>query len=195
MEDHRRHLNELTDIELTARTREGDQSAFDALLFRYMPVIRSRAGRYAGIAGADREDFVQEGMLALFRAARGYQEARQTEFGAYASRSIHNAMLTLIKKNRKTAGDIVSIEQMGEEYLSGRLARPPATPEDDVILSEYGSSRQRKIMALLSDFEQRVLDLYLGGHTYQQIAASLNTSSKAIDNALQRVKRKLRPVG
>ena len=185
------------DEDIVRLVRDGDAAAFPILLDRYLPVLRSRAWRYCSIAGADVEDFIQEGMFALFRAVRGYNNASGAGFGAYAVACINNSMSTAVKKHFKDSRHIspVCLYDLDEQNLyqqapSDFRAKPV---EDSYLDQEAIVLRARQIETLLSEFEQQVLRLYLNGHTYQKIAVVLSTTTKAVDNALQRVRRKLRP--
>jgi len=187
----------LSDRRLVGLVQQGDMSAFTVLSERYLPVLNKRAGRYAGIIGTDIEDFVQEGLLALFRAVKGYELNAGTQFGTYAITCINNAMVDAIRaymKNKKRSSHLY-IDELDEHKLSSlmRSASRRNPVEDTYLDLETFHLRTRQIETLLSEFEQQVLRLYLGGHTYQQISSILDTATKAVDNALQRVRRKLRP--
>jgi RNA polymerase sporulation-specific sigma factor len=176
------------DSELAAAAKQGSDSAFQALLERYLPVIRSRANRYAAVVGQDVEDFIQEGMLALFRAVRGFDEASGFRFKTYAVTCINNSMASAIKKHMKNFVAELPLEENDD-------SRDTMQPEDMFIEQEDSAKLLWQIQSLLSDFERRVLKLYLRGNSYQEIGGALNAAPKAVDNALQRVRRKLRPGG
>jgi len=183
--------------ELLGLVQDGTAAdAFDRLLERYMPVIRFNAGRYAGVFGADIEDLRQEAMITLFRAAKGFDVTAGNSFSAYATASINNAMAAIAKKSFKSSQGYsgINLDELDSSQLSLRVAgNTSVRPVEDQFLDrEAKLDRESKIAALLSDFERRVLRLYLGGHSYQQISGVLRVSTKAVDNALQRVRRKLR---
>lgn len=187
----------LNEMELVRRAEAGDTAAFDLLCEQYMPVLQGRAGRYSSIVGVDVEDFVQEGMLALYRAVKGFDPDAGIQFRTYAVTCINNSMASAIKshmKNFSRRGGI-QIDEMDEQTLHRQtmLLADDMLVEDLFIQKEMNTQRQRQIEILLSDFERQVLVLYLSGQSYQEIANVLSTTTKAVDNALQRVRRKLRP--
>lgn len=171
-----------SDEELARLAVEGDRDAFAVLSDRYLPIIHSRANRYSSIVGVELEDFQQEGLLALYRAARGYQNDGQAAFRTYATTCINNSMTTAIRRHmrQRKQESALSLEQL-DLAQAGELSDREAVRE----LSD-------QIQAQLSPFERQVLLLYLSGHSYAQIAQLLSTSAKPVDNALQRVRRKLR---
>ncbi len=173
------------DKELVQKARAGLVTAFDELLECYMPTIKSRANRYAGVVGRDVEDFIQEGMLALFRAVKGFDENSGFKFKTYAVTCINNSMASAIKKRMKNLGS--------ELPLAEDESQGSAQTEDLVLEQENEAQLLSHIRLLLSGFELKVLKLYLMGNSYREIAASLNAGHKAVDNALQRIRRKLRP--
>jgi RNA polymerase sporulation-specific sigma factor len=178
---------EALDSELAAAAKQGLDSAFQALLERYLPVIRSRANRYAAVVGQDVEDFIQEGMLALVRAVRGFDEASGFLFKTYAVTCINNSMASAIKKHMRNFVAELPLEETGDD------ARDTMQPEDMFIEQEDSAKLLWQIQSLLSDFEREVLRHYLRGQSYQEIGVALAAAPKAVDNALQRVRRKLRP--
>lgn len=185
-----------SDGELASMVRGGDSDAFSALSSRYMPAMRSGAGRCAKLCGADTEDFMQDALMALFRAAKGYDPTAGTMFSTYAISSINNAMTAGLKRYlrnaRRHAG--VNIDDIDEWQLQSRFRKDiPIKPVEDMYLDgEDIKQRELQIETLLSNFERRVLRLYLAGYSYRQISELLLISTKAVDNALQRVRRKLR---
>jgi len=187
----------MSDDELVLLVKGGDPSAFTALSDRYLPALQSRAGRYANVAGIDMEDFLQEGLFALFRAAKGFDPETGARFSTYAITCINNSMTDAIKAHMKNLrrSSHLCIEDLDHRTLSEAMAANPQahSVEDTYLDQEHSTLRTLQIENLLSDFEQRVLKLYLRGLTYQQISVILSTATKAVDNALQRVRRKLRP--
>lgn len=182
----------MTDGQLVLYIQQGDHSVFSLLSERYLPLVHRRAARYSNIVGVDVEDFVQEGLLALFKAAKGYDFRQGIQFNTYAVTCIHNSLASAIKAHMKNVrqgsvswGDL-------EEQPFQKAAYQDKPVEDIYLEMEASSLRTRQIETLLSNFEQQVLKMYLSGHPYHQIASILSTSTKAVDNALQRVRRKLR---
>ena len=187
--------DERSDRELVSSVKDGDTGAFDALAGRFMPAIKSAAGRFSGLYGMDAEDLFQEGMITLFRAVKNYNPLAETLFSTYAITCINNSMISAVKKHLRNsrASANVNFEELDS------LGSVPAAygyyqdKVGDIYLDkEAADIRELKIATLLSDFERQVLRLYLQGYTYRQSSEILSASSKAIDNALQRVRRKLR---
>lgn len=186
----------LTEIELVRLAKEDDSAAFSELYNQYMPILQRRAGRYSSIVGVDIEDFIQEGMLALYRAVKGYNPCAGIQFRTYAVTCINNSMASAIKNHMKTVHQRgLQIDEVDEQQLHKQttLRTGGMLVEDLYIQMETNSYLLRQIDSLLSDFERQVLKLYLGGQSYHKIAQVLSTTTKAVDNALQRVRRKLRP--
>lgn len=188
---------EPSEQELVELAKQEDAAAFAALSDRYMPVLQSRAGRYSNIVGVDTEDFVQEGMLALYRAVKGYDAATGIRFRTYAITCINNSMTSAIRTHMKDVhrGQSLNIDEIDEHSLHQQtsLHAGERMVEDIYFDRETSDHRARQIATLLSDFERQVLERYLSGQSYQHISHVLSTSTKAVDNALQRVRRKLRP--
>ena len=189
------------DDELVRAARTGDDTALTELLSRYRAFARIKARSYF-IVGADREDIVQEGMIGLYKAIRDFDEARESSFRAFAELCVTRQIITAIKTatrqkhgplnsyvsfNRPVAGD-----DDGERTLSDVLpGRTGADPADLVISAERIRMLQTHVDSVLSDLETEVLRLYVDGKSYQEIAGVLQRHVKSIDNALQRIKRKL----
>lgn len=190
-----------TDEQLVALVREGDEKAIDLLLKRYRHYARAKARSYF-LAGADKEDIVQEGMIGLFKAIRDYQEERNTAFRAFAELCITRQIITAIKTatrqkhiplnsyvslNKPTASETDDDRTLADSLgASGGL-----DPAELVISSEEIESIRSSMTRLLSSLETEVLHLYMDGKSYQEIADMLGRHVKSIDNALQRIKRKL----
>lgn len=185
-----------SEIELVQLANEGDPVAFSQLTERYYPFLQKRAGRYSNLVGVDTDDFVQEGLLALFRAVKSFDPSAGVKFRTYAFTCINNSMVSAIKKYMRNAQrqQGMQLDDMDEQNLYNQAGvLDDARPEDVFFAMETANHRARQIETLLSDFEQQVLRHYLDGRSYQEIADGLHTSTKAVDNALQRVRQKLRP--
>ena len=151
--------------------------------------------------GADREDIVQEGMIGLFKAIRDYKGDKSTSFKAFAelciTRQIITAIKTATRQKHIPLNSYVSLDKPVYDDESDRTlmdmleGSKSMDPEEMVINQEEFNTIEMKITELLSDLEREVLALYLDGQSYQEISAELNRHVKSIDNALQRVKRKL----
>ena len=185
----------LTDFELVTLVQSGSSTAFSTLTERYTPLLLSRAARYSNVAGAGPEDFLQEGLLALYRAAKTYA-LEKSRFSTYATTCIENAMTDAFRRfTRVSHPNTVYLNDFGEIALQREVAdlAQAALPEDIYDNGEQSKDWMRQIEDKLSIFERQVLALYLKGYTYQQTAVVVKSSPKAVDNALQRVRRKLRP--
>lgn len=155
------------------------------LVEQYRPLVFASAARFHGL---EFEDLVQEGMLGLWNAARRFDPSQGSSFGAFASLCIQRRMLAVAASHRKRAE--VSYEVF-EEELSTR-EDGTTDPEKLLILKEDVAAVQQRIRDILSPLEQQILQLYLEGMSYQQIAQKLEITPKAVDNGLQRLRRKLR---
>ena len=200
---HRDHLDDevRTDDELVLAARAGDDVALAELLTKYRNFARVKARSYF-LVGADREDIVQEGMIGLYKAIRDFNTEMQTSFRAFAelcvTRQIITAIKTATRQKHTPLNSYVSFnrpvvsDEDGDRVLGDVIPTVAITdPADLVISSERIRALQRHFDEVLSDLEAEVLRLYVEGKSYQEIAESLNRHVKSIDNALQRIKRKL----
>ena len=191
------------DEELVARARSGDDKAIETLLHRYRHYARAKARTYF-LAGADREDIVQEGMIGLFKAIRDFQVEKNTAFRAFAelciTRQIITAIKTATRQKHIPLNSYVSLNKPAAGGAEGEEDRPlsdalvgsaMADPAELVISAEEIASIKQSVGRLLSGLETEVLQLYMDGKSYQEIADMLGRHVKSIDNALQRIKRKL----
>ncbi len=203
MRRHREHWDDeqRSDDELVLAARAGDDVALAELLTKYRNFARVKARSYF-LVGADREDIVQEGMIGLYKAIRDFNPDMQTSFRAFAelcvTRQIITAIKTATRQKHTPLNSYVSFnrpvvsDEDGDRVLGDVI--PTAAicdPADLVISSERIRALQRHFDDVLSDLEAEVLRLYVEGKSYQEIAETLNRHVKSIDNALQRIKRKL----
>ena len=188
-----------TDETLLARIRQGDEDAERLLYDRYKQLVRSRAHSYF-LIGADHEDLVEEGMIGLYKAVCEYDESKAASFKSFAELCVTRQILSAIKQaTRKKHGPLNNYVSLNRsETTDGDLtlldtvrSLSVADPEDVVIGRENFEQLVQHLSKVLSPMEQRVLNLYLCGYSYPQIASKLEKPSKSIDNAMQRVKRKL----
>jgi len=194
-------LDALSDEELVERVRTGEDQAIALLLKRYRHYARAKARTYF-LAGADREDIVQEGMIGLYKAIRDFQADKNTAFRAFAelcmTRQIITAIKTATRQKHQPLNSYVSLNKpagdgedddrsVGEALVSKGVS----DPAELVISAEEIESIRSSVGRLLSEFETEVLQLYMDGKSYQEIADFLGRHVKSIDNALQRIKRKL----
>ena len=194
-------LGHLEDEILVERAREGDDQALDLLLNRYRHYARAKARSYF-LAGADKEDIVQEGMIGLFKAIRDFQGDKNTAFRAFAelciTRQIITAIKTATRQKHMPLNSYVSLnkpssqDEDDQRSLADTLVATAATDPIDLVISAEEVADIRSSMGkVLSSLETEVLRLYMDGKSYQQIADMLGRHVKSIDNALQRIKRKL----
>ena len=190
-----------SDAELARRARDGDDAALGELLTKYLAFARMKSRSYV-LIGADREDIIQEGMIGLYKAIRDFDASRETSFRAFAELCVTRQILTAIKSaTRQKHGPLnnyvsfsrpVVGEDDGERVLSDVLPTVAVSdPADLVISAERIRGLQAHVDEVLSDLETEVLRLYVEGKSYQEIAERLQRHVKSIDNALQRIKRKL----
>lgn len=200
-QDDLSRLAGLTDEELAHLVQqENDPVAQELLLNRYKNFVRSRARSYF-LIGADHEDIVQEGMIGLFKAIRDFRVDKLASFRAFAELCITRQIITAIKAATRQKhiplNSYVSLnrpiyDEESERTLLDVISEGRAiSPEEMLINREDYSSIEVGIRDSLSDLERQVLDLFLEGKTYQEIALLLDRHVKSIDNALQRIKRKL----
>ncbi len=185
---------------LVDRVHQGDSGALDFLIHKYRNFVRAKARTYF-LIGADKEDIVQEGMIGLFKAIRDYKEDKLTSFKAFAelciTRQIITAIKTATRQKHIPLNSYVSLDKPIYDEESDRTLMDVITgvkvmdPEELIINQEEFDYIELKMGELLSDLERKVLSLYLDGQSYQEISEELDRHVKSIDNALQRVKRKL----
>jgi len=187
----------LTDTELLRLTSQGDRLSEEAIVERYMRSVLACA-RPLVLAGGDTEDLVQEGMFGLLSAIRSYDESAGASFKTYAELCIRSRLYSAIKSASRLKhfplNDGVSYEQLSEDS-SAQLSAIPGifrySPEVLVLARESKEELYEAFSQCLSKFERNVLDLYLEGFSYRDIAVRLKKDTKAIDNAVQRIRRKL----
>jgi RNA polymerase sporulation-specific sigma factor len=195
-------LDRLPDLELLARFQAGSDDALTALLNRYRRFARSKARSYF-LVGADRDDVEQEALIGLYKAARDFRPEHEASFRAFAdlciTRQIITAIKTATRQKHQALNQYVSIsadrsgEDAGERSLEEvlHLHRPGADPADGIVAAERLGAMRQRLAEVLSGFEVEVLRLYAEGQSYQEIGARLDRHVKSIDNAVQRIKRKL----
>ncbi len=196
-----RNENGQTDDDLVLAARSGDESALHEVLNKYRGFARVKARSYY-LVGADREDMVQEGMIGLYKAIRDFNPDMQSSFRAFAELCVTRQIITAIKTaTRQKHGPLnnyvsfsrpVAGDDDGDRVLADVLPTSSVSdPADLVISAERIRALQAHFDEVLSDLETEVLRLYVEGKSYQEIAERLQRHVKSIDNALQRIKRKL----
>ena len=201
----KKYQNE-SDEMLIERLRDGERDITDFIMNKYKNLVRSKA-KSMYILGADTEDLIQEGMIGLFKAIRDYDAGRDASFYTFAelciSRQVYTAVQASNRKKHMPLNSYISLysaneneggDNVGEEFINFLGLEPQKNPEQLLIDKENVISLERKIEEELSTFEKQVLDLYLTGMSYSQIARVLGRDEKSTDNALQRMKSKIRKV-
>lgn len=193
-------LSERSDEEIVLEIREGNLEALEYLILKYRNFVWAKARSYF-LIGADREDIVQEGMIGLYKSIRDFRGDKLASFKAFAelciTRQIITAIKTATRQKHIPLNSYVSLdkpiydEESDRTLLDVLIGTRVSDPEEMMINKEEFSGLEEKMEELLSDLERQVLMLYLDGRSYQEIAEELQRHVKSIDNALQRVKRKL----
>ncbi|TLM80218.1 MAG: RNA polymerase sporulation sigma factor SigH [Actinobacteria bacterium] len=197
----RRRYDPARETDLVAAAQAGDERASALLFERYRPFIRCKARSYF-LAGADREDVVQEGMIGLYKAIRDYDPSRQSSFRSFAELCVTRQLITAIKTATRhkhaplnsyvSLSKPASVEEEGERLLSDILAAKEVCDPAELVISAWETaSISAGFTDALSALETDVLRLYVDGRSYNEIAESLDRHVKSIDNALQRIKRKM----
>ncbi len=191
---------ELLDEEIIVYIREGDKQAQEYLISKYENFVKIKARSYF-LIGADKEDIYQEGMIGLYKAVRDFKPHMLASFKAFAelciTRQIITAIKTATRQKHIPLNTYISLnkpiydEESDRTLLDVLYSVRVADPEELVISREEVSNIESEIGEVLSDLEMEVLTSYLEGKSYQEIACDLDRRAKSIDNALQRVKRKL----
>ncbi|MDD9150503.1 MULTISPECIES: RNA polymerase sporulation sigma factor SigH [unclassified Sporolactobacillus] len=190
----------LDDEKVLKVVHDGSGEALEYLIFKYKNFVRAKAKAYF-LVGAEREDIIQEGMIGLFKAIRDYRGDKPASFKAFAELCITRQMITAVKTATRQKhiplNSYVSLdkpiydEESDRTLLDVVCETQSSDPEELLISREEYDNIEEKLSRILSDLERKVLSQYLDGRSYQEISADLKRHVKSIDNALQRVKRKL----
>jgi RNA polymerase sporulation-specific sigma factor len=193
-------FDSVLDEDIVNLVQAGDEAALDYLLYKYKNFVRAKARAYF-LVGADREDIIQEGMIGFFKAVRDYRPERAASFHVFAelciTRQIITAIKTATRQKHIPLNSYVSLnkpvfdedsERTLMEVVSVEYA---SSPEDMLLDREKRDYLEQKMNETLSDLEWDVLNSYLQDRSYQEIAKDLRRHVKSVDNALQRVKRKM----
>lgn len=194
------NYTDMEDSELADRAGMGDNDALDYLMSKYKNYVRKKARSYF-LIGADRDDLIQEGMIGLYKAIRSFNSDMQKSFYAFADLCITRQMITAIKtatrKKHLPLNSYVSLDgtayesDAGQTLMDVTVGAEESTPEQIYIEKESIQDINKLIDDILSPLEREVLELYLSGYSYGQIADELDKPMKSVDNALQRAKSKL----
>lgn len=193
-----RKYTEFTDEELIARLRNGESEITDYLMEKYKTLVRKKANAMY-LIGGETEDLIQEGMIGLFKALRDYKPDKEVSFSHFAGVCIERQMYSAItasnrKKNQPLNGYVSISLEAGEEgmTLAEILPDEQMNPETLVIEREFKKKFWEMLNKELSAMEREVLHLYLSGCSYIRIAELMEKEPKSIDNALQRIRKKIR---
>lgn len=192
---------ELDDHYLVALAKDGRTDAYDSIVRRYRGFVRLKASSYF-LLGGESDDLIQEGLLGLYKAVRDYRTDRESSFRNFAELCITRQIITAVKTSTRNKhaplNEYISFAQTpataseGDQTLEDVLPGPTVhDPAIQVISSEELHSLVGCLTSALSDLESSVLSLYLDGRSYEEIAGRLDCDTKTVDNALQRVKRKV----
>ncbi len=198
------NYTEMSDEDLIHLIKSDDKHALEHLISRYKNLVNMKVSKYY-IVGAEREDIEQEGLIGLFKAIKSYQEGKQNSFKTFANICIERQLITAIKSSNRqkhmplnsylslnmNAYDNNDDSNTGDadliEILNANLVEDPL---DTITQKEYYQTIENTINNALSEFEKKVLNQYMQGESYMQIAEKLDTPVKSIDNAIQRIRKK-----
>ena len=193
-------FDEMTDEQVVRIAQDGNGEAMEHLLDKYKNFVRTKARSYF-LIGADHEDIVQEGMIGLYKAIRDYREEKLSAFRAFAelcvTRQIITAIKTATRQKHIPLNSYISLnkpiydEESDRTLLDVITEDAPTNPEEMLINREDLSIIEGRIGQMLSDLEKQVLVRYMEGKSYVEISQEMGRHVKSIDNALQRIKRKL----
>ena len=192
--------NNLSDEDVIKLIKQGDNQALSYLLERYKELVNIKVGKYY-IVGAEREDTVQEGMIGLFKAIKCFDAQKQNSFKTFANICIERQLITAIKtSNRQKHMPLNSYlslnnsaydnEDNDEELINTFDSKTIEDPLDTLMKKEYYEQIESTIDKTLSGFEKQVLNRYIKGESYVDIAAKLDAPVKSVDNAIQRIRKK-----
>lgn len=186
----------LSDIDLLYMAKGGDRSAEEQFALRYTRLVKICARPFF-LVGGDGEDLIQEGMLGLLSAIREYDSSMNTSFKTYAEicvkRRIYSAIRTASRKKHEPLNEMVSLDEvLSEEGAAASQSNAfRRIPEEQVLAQESADEIIQTYSRCLSKFEARILELYLSGLSYSEMAQECGKSQKSVDNAVQRIRRKL----
>ena len=189
---------ESPDQELLRKIRKGNNEAMEELLEKYRGLVRTEARKFF-LVGGDEEDLIQEGMIGLFKAIQSYEEEKDTAFSTFAVLCIRRQIYTTVtasnRKKHSPLNHYISIfgeqGETEEGKLDNALGDPVDNPEDLMLQKEAIQDYYNEMNQKLSRFEKQVMEYYLKGDNYTEIARKLGKTNKSIDNAIQRIRRKL----
>ena len=192
----------MTDEQLIKLEKKHDEVATDVLIERYRDIVNAKVSKYY-IAGAEKDDIIQEGLIGLFKAIKNFDETKQKSFKSFANLCVERQIITAIKGSNRQKhiplNSYVSLTDNSYENSEGDeesqlldviSSNETEDPLETVTKNEYYDNVKTTINKSLTNFEKEVLNRYIEGESYIQIAKSLNSPVKSIDNAIQRIRRK-----
>lgn len=188
-----------SDEELIEKLRQGENDITDYILEKYKPLVRKKTNAMY-LIGGETEDLIQEGMIGLFKAIRDYREDKDASFYHFAelciNRQLYSALEASNRKKHQPLNSYISLSDQEQQSAVAAefLVDRERTPEQMVIEQELWEEYQRRLKQNLSKMENKVLQYYLDGNHYIQIAEIMGKSPKSIDNALQRIRQKIRQI-
>ena len=195
-----KNYEEYTDEELVDRLHQGENEIMDYILEKYKPLVRKQTNALF-LIGGENEDLIQEGMIGLFKAIRAYDDTKEATFFYFAQlwikRQLASALEASNRKKHIPLNNYVSFssdENDNGAALEATISQGVESPEQMVLEQEKVIEFKEQIRAKLSKIEKEVLNLYLEGYNYTQIAKIMEKTPKSIDNALQRIRQKIRGV-
>lgn len=190
----------LTDEEIISEIKQGNEQALTFLLEKYKDLVNSKVGKYF-IIGAEKEDIIQEGMIGLYKAIRDYNSEKLSTFKGFAELCITRQIITAVKSATRQKhiplNTYISLNkpvydgESDKTLLDVMESLKISDPEELFVDREQINEIEKHVLKNLSKYEKIVLHYYIIGKSYQQIAYLLNRQPKSIDNAIQRIKRKL----
>ena len=191
----------MSDEQLIQSIKTGDENALNFLMDRYKETVNMKVSKYF-IIGAEREDIVQEGLIGLYKAIKGFNVEKENSFKTFANLCIERQLITAIKTSNRQkhmplnsylslSASAYSEEENDTSLLDIFDANTMEDPLDTVTKMEYYKIVETAIDQALSDFEKKVLNRFVKGESYVKIAERLNTPVKSIDNAIQRIRKKI----
>ena len=192
----------MPDEQLIRKLREGEAAVTDFIMDKYKDLVKKKA-KAMYLLGGENDDLIQEGMIGLFKAVRDFEPTHEVSFDSFAELCVSRQMYTAIKLSQRQKhmplNSYVSLYDVGDESAEERQTPlieqlqnvKDNNPEDLFLDKEFFRTMEQELRQKLSEFESRVLHLYLMGEDYRTIAKLLDKSPKSIDNALQRIKQKV----
>ena len=190
---------ELSDEEIIAKIKDGDEKALTYLLEKYKELVNMKVGKYY-IVGAEKEDIVQEGMIGLYKAIKNFEPDKQASFKSFANMCIERQLITAIKSSNRQKhiplNSYLSLNtsayenEEDTELIDIFDSNTTEDPLDTITKKEYYKTVEDTIDKSLSKFEKQVLEKYIQGESYIDIANKLDAPVKSIDNAIQRIRKK-----